>query len=124
MQALQRIAGPVVAQREELLRVTHRGRERYAARLELAPARQRDVREAVAPRQRDEVRRQRQAREPLHEAERVGPAEREARELDAAAPARREGELQLLPFAGAERRELAALHVARQPPVDLPAPAK
>src|SRR6185503_10952674 len=65
-----------------------------------------------------------QALEPLHQAERVGAADREARELDAAAPARRERKLHFLALAGGQRGELAALHVPRHAPFDLPAPAE
>src|SRR6185369_6647943 len=121
---LHRVARAVVAQREEFLRVADGIRERNAAWLELAPSRQRDFRQAVAARQRHQARRERQAREPPYQAERVGAADGEARHLDPAAPARREREPQLLPLARPERRDLGGRRVARQVALDQPAPTE
>ncbi len=54
--ALQRIAGAVVAQPEEFLGIADRGGERDAAVLVAARPGQRERRQRIAPRQHDEVR--------------------------------------------------------------------
>src|SRR5205823_6603705 len=87
--ALERIAGTVVAQREELLGVANRRRQRDAAGLVAARPRQRQRRQGIAARKDHERVRQLVWVQRAHEAERIGTRQAEAAKARAAAAARR-----------------------------------
>src|SRR5207253_10647545 len=103
--AAQRIAGPVVAERDELVGLADRGRERDATRLVLALAQEADRPYRVAFGQDQERLRQRNRHQRLDQPQRVGPRDREPLEPHVAAAQRRELDRDLGLAGGGDRRQ-------------------
>ena len=122
--AAQRVARPVVAQRDELLGVADRLGERDTAPLVAARTGEPEGRHRVALRQDQQRTRERDRAERVQQAERVRSRERDGGQLEPSATARRELDPHLARVARRQRGQRLRAHQRDLVPPDEPVPAR